>query len=317
LAPDDGDRGSAGAGVLSGGAPRLVDALFTQQLDAWPRLRQGVLGLEASETRPVRVGGFEVLVRHIPHRVASTTAAVDPASVEKRPCFLCPENLDPEEEGIPFGSDFTIYCNPFPIVARHLTIVHREHRPQRIAGRLDALLDLAAALPGFFVAYNGAECGASAPDHMHFQAGSRDVFPVERDAAGRSGPSIAGYARKVLLFRGRDRARLAGELSRALEVLSSVTGREPEPWLNIAAFHEEGAGWAVFLFPRGKHRPAAFATGELTVSPAAIDLCGILVVPLAKDFARISGEDVASVFREVTLPDGPFFDVLARLGSAP
>ena len=83
-------------------------------------------------------------------------------------------------------SDFTIYCNPYPIVDRHVTIVHREHTPQQIAGQLGALLDLAKALPGYFVIYNGPECGASAPDHLHFQAGLRTLFPIEVDPKTRS-----------------------------------------------------------------------------------------------------------------------------------
>src|SRR6516162_8202621 len=156
-----------------------IDQLFQEQVQSWPRLARGVEGLEQAQTRPVRIDWFDVFVRHIPHRVASTTAAVDPESVAKRPCFLCTGNLDPEERGIAFNSNYTIYCNPFPIVDHHLTIVHRDHGIQRIAGEVGAMLDLAAALTGYFVIYNGPECGASAPDHMHFQAGSRDLFPIE------------------------------------------------------------------------------------------------------------------------------------------
>lgn len=263
--------------------------------------------------------GREVLARHIPHRAASTTAAVDPESIRKRPCFLCAENLDPEEQGLPFGADYTIYCNPFPIVERHLTIVHREHRPQRIEGRIDAMLDLAESLPGSFVIYNGPECGASAPDHMHFQAGSRRGLPIVRDLAARNGNGIAAYApgdaRNALVVRGTGRAAVAAALSRAVELLASVTDRQPEPWCNVAAYHEP-AGFTAILFPRGKHRPAAFHTGELTVSPAAIDLCGIFVVPRADDFERISGADVEAVFREVTLPDAEFSRLVTALERA-
>ena len=91
-------------------------------------------GLAREPDAPERVFGREVLVRHIPHRIKSTTAAVDAVSVAQRKCFLCPANLDPEERGVPFDSEFTLYCNPFPILNRHLTIVHSDHRPQRIAG---------------------------------------------------------------------------------------------------------------------------------------------------------------------------------------
>jgi hypothetical protein len=265
-----------------------------------------VIGLADAQTRPVRASGLEVLVRHIPHRVTSTTAPVDRESIRKRPCFLCAENLDPDEKGLPFGDDFTIYCNPFPIVDRHVTVVHREHRPQRIEGAVGAMLGLAAALPGFLVVYNGPECGASAPDHMHLQAGSRSALPIVRDAAGIAGPAIEVYGGRALLLRGKDRSLLVDETGRALELLSSVTGRAPEPWCNVAVFFDLGAGWTVLLFPRGKHRPDAFHSGELTVSPAAIDMCGIVVVPLARDFERITGEDVAAVFREVCLPEDQF-----------
>ncbi len=290
-----------------------IDRLFQQQIGVWPLLVAGMEGLARSKTRPVRIDWFDVHIRHIPHRVGSTTAAVDRASIERRPCFLCAENMPREQEGIEFNPAFTIYCNPYPIVGRHLTIVHREHRLQRIAGQLGALLDVAKALPGYFVIYNGPECGASAPDHLHFQAGSRELFPIEADTRDISGPVIPDYARNVFLFRGADRVQLLDQMESTIRLLSSITGKADEPLVNIAAFHEAKAGWSVYLFPRSKHRPQVFYTGELTVSPASIDLCGIFVVPLDKDFSRISGQDLAAIFREVTLPDNQFDEVAAGL----
>src|SRR6267378_4266112 len=227
---------------------REIEDLFQQQIQSWPLLAKGIEGLAHAKTRPVRIDWFDVFIRHIPHRVKSTTAAVDRASILKRPCFLCPQNQDPEEKGIAFG-DFILYCNPFPIVNRHLSIVHREHGAQRIAGQFGNMLDLAKALSDSFIIYNGPECGASAP----------------------------------------------------------------EPMINIAVFHDRKAGWTVYLFPRGKHRPQVFHTGELTVSPASIDLCGIFVVPFEKDFERSSGENIAAILREVTLPDDQFNQVAAEL----
>ena len=170
LAPDYRDPGSNAAMIHE------VEDLFKRQLRAWPQLSTGVEGLARATTRSVRTDWFDIYIRHIPHRMASTTAGVDRESVAKRPCFLCPANLPSEEEGLPFDENFTIYCNPFPIVDRHLTIAHREHGSQRIADQFGNMLDLAAALPGYFIVYNGPECGASAPDHMHFQAGSRYCF---------------------------------------------------------------------------------------------------------------------------------------------
>jgi hypothetical protein len=289
-----------------------VEALFERQARAWPQLAKGIEGLASAKTRQVRIDWFDVFVRYIPHRVASTTAPVDRESVTKRPCFLCAQNLPPEEEGVQCGEDFTIYCNPFPIVERHLTIAHKEHGSQRIANQFGNMLDFSAALPGYFVVYNGPECGASAPDHMHFQAGSRSLFPIEHDTAGRSGVTVPNYRRNVFLFRGRERSALIDRMDRAIGLLANATGKRPEPLVNIAVFHERNE-WVAYLFPRGKHRPEVFYTGELTVSPASIDLCGIFVVPIAHDFEKITGDAIAAIFREVTLPDDLFQEVAGKL----
>jgi hypothetical protein len=289
-----------------------VEELFERQARGWPQLAKGIEGLARATTRPVRIDWFDVFVRHIPHRVASTTASVDRESVAKRPCFLCKENLPPEEEGLSFNEDFTIYCNPFPIVEQHLTIAHRKHSLQRIENQFGNMLDIAAALPGYFVIYNGPECGASAPDHMHFQAGSRKLFPIEKETAAVNGIVVPNYARNVFRFRGRDRSALIDRMDRAIELLARTTGKRAEPLVNIAAFREQ-AEWIAYLFPRGKHRPQVFYTGELTVSPASIDLCGIFVVPLARDFEKITGDSIAAIFREVTLPDDLFHEVAAKL----
>jgi uncharacterized protein DUF4922 len=289
-----------------------IEDLFKNQMQSWPRLARGVEGLAHAQTRAVRIDWFDVFIRHIPHRAGSTTAAVDPESISKRPCFLCPKNLDPEQQGIPFGLDYVIYFNPFPIVDRHLSIVHREHRHQRIAGEIGNLLDLAVALPGYFMIYNGPQCGASAPDHMHFQAGLRNLFPIEKDTARVAGITVPNYARNVFVFKDTDRVRLIERMGRAIELLSEITGKRPEPMINIAAFHQRPE-WTVYLFPRGKHRPNVYHTGELTVSPGTIDLCGIFVAPFEKDFTRITGDDIAAIYREVTLPDVMFKEVAQEL----
>jgi hypothetical protein len=291
-----------------------IEELFKRQARAWPQLAAGIEGLACAQTRQVRIDWFDVFVRHISHRVKSTTAPVDPESVAKRPCFLCKQNLPPEEEGVKFDEDFTLYCNPFPILDRHLTITHREHILQRIANRFGRMLDLAVALPGYFVIYNGPECGASAPDHLHFQAASHELFPIGKDTAGLTGVTVPNYLRNVFLFRSRDRSALIDRMDRAIDLLAQATGKQPEPLVNIAVFHERGE-WVAYLFPRGKHRPEVFHTGELTVSPASIDLCGIFVVPIARDFETITGDAIAAIFREVTLPDCLFQEVARSLES--
>jgi len=294
---------------------RDVEELFQRQVRAWPQLATGAESLARARTRPAFIDGFRILIRHIPHRIASTTAATDRESISRRPCFLCAEHLPAEEEGLPFGSDFTIYCNPFPIVDRHLTIAHRTHTPQRIGSRFGHMLDLAAALPGYFIIYNGPECGASAPDHMHFQAGSRTLLPVEMDTAGLPGPGVPNDPRRMLLFREHDRSRLIDRVEAAIDLIARTIGRRNEPMVNLAAFHAADE-WTTYLFPRLKHRPDVFHTGELTVSPAAIDFCGIFVVPRERDFEKITGADIAAIFREITLPDDQLNELVTRLESA-
>jgi hypothetical protein len=123
---------------------------------------------------------------------------------------------------------------------------------------------------------------------------------------------VRNYARNVFVLRDSDRSRLIEKMDRAIELLSGATSKQPEPLINIAAFHRE-MQWTVYIFPRAKHRPSVYHTGELTVSPASIDLCGIFVAPFEKDFSRISAEDVAAIFQEVTLSGPMFEEVAAKL----
>jgi hypothetical protein len=147
---------------------------------------------------------------------------------------------------------------------------------------------------------------------MHFQAGSRGLFPIGKDTARLAGMTVPNYGRNVFLFRGQERSALIHRMDRAIDLLAATTRKRAEPMVNIAVFHEKGE-WVAYLFPRVKHRPDVFHTGELTVSPASIDLCGIFVVPLAHDFERITGDAIAAIFREVTLPDCQFKEVAGKL----
>ena len=263
-----------------------IEELFEQQLKSWPLLARGTDALKRAQARIVNVNGYEVIVRHLPHRIVSTTAAVDRDSVAKRPCFLCAANLPPEEKGLEFNSELTIFCNPFPILDRHLTIVNREHRPQRIAGEMDNMIALAQALPGYMVIYNGPQCGASAPDHLHFQACLISGVPIVQDVLKARDGVIPNYARRALVFRDMNRLK------------EQVGDREPEPMLNLTLF-QSSDGLTAVLFPRKKHRPEFFYSGEFTVSPATIDLCGVFVTPRAEDFERILGDDIRRIYEEV------------------
>jgi hypothetical protein len=257
-----------------------------------------------------------VELRHIPHRIRSTTAAVDAAAIAKRPCFLCAANLPTEQRGVALNAEFSAYCNPFPIMEGHLTLIHDDHIPQAVAGRTGALLDFTASLTDWLAVYNGPECGASAPDHLHFQAvprriGAGPVFSIERDIDAHGGRSISDEVRRVFVARDRDRSRLIDRLDALIAILAALSGKKPEPMLNIAAFADAGDGWTVCVFPRSRHRPRVFETGELTVSPASVDLAGVFVVPDPADYEKMTGGDVAAILDEVTLPKD-LFDAALR-----
>jgi len=147
-----------------------VAALIDQQADTWPLLADGLAAFLDIETKRVPLDAAEIVVQYNPRRIRSTGAQVDRASVEQRRCFLCAANLPPEEKGIAYGEHLVILCNPFPVLDRHLSIVHRKHIPQQIEQNVETLLSLARDLgPSYFVLYNGPECGASAPDPAAYQ----------------------------------------------------------------------------------------------------------------------------------------------------
>jgi hypothetical protein len=303
------------------GLPTRVAALLAQQHATWPMLRAGTAALAAAQYRSLQVNGSEVIAQYNPQRLVSTAAPVDATSIRARRCFLCAEHLPLEERGLAWGEDFVILCNPFPVLPNHLVIAARSHRPQAIAGSYGTLLDLAAALgEAYWVLYNGPACGASAPDHLHLQAGTRALLPILHEVehwphqqvvqhADQEVFTLTGYRLQVLIARGRKRSTLLAWLQHAVAGLATVTrASDPEPLLNLLVTCE-ATGWTVYIFPRARHRPACyFAEGEakLTVSPAALDLAGVLVVPDTDHFTRIRAQDIARIYAEVTL-DAPRF----------
>ena len=157
-------------------------ALLEQQKENWPLLRQGYDDRTKVQTRTIELENFSVRVQFNPARITSSAASVDEESIRNRPCFLCAENLPLGQRGILYGSSFLVLCNPFPIFREHYTICHTTHTGQRIEPSFGAMLDLSrAAQSRYLLLYNGPRSGASAPDHLHFQAGEKGFLPIEED----------------------------------------------------------------------------------------------------------------------------------------
>lgn len=308
----------------------LMKALIEEQKASWPGLREAVAGLAAVEYRKLSVNGSEVVAQFNPMRAVSTTARVDASAINSRPCFLCAENLPPEERGLEYGDDLVVLCNPFPILPRHLVISSRQHISQSISGEghVGVLLDLARDLgEEYFTIYNGPACGASAPDHLHFQACERRWLPVfadverwERQALIKNSRievfTLKDYRVNALIARSVVREELVEWFGRTERSLAEVTASSAEPMLNMVAT-VDGDRWTAIVYPRGKHRPSCFyaeAESKLTVSPGALDLSGVLVVPRADHFAKITEEDVRKIYSEVTLDDERFDQLIAGIG---
>jgi len=296
-----------------------VHALFEQQRGTWEMFRDGEAALAGMKTRSYTLDGARVVVQANPGRRISTAARVDPASVASRPCFLCPANLPPLERGIAFG-DYILLPNPYPIQKHHMTIAHKNHEPQGIENRLGDLFSLAEALgPDMFVIYNGPRCGASAPDHMHFQACDCAGVPIfeqipadEKNCGRVAALSIGG--RNLLAGSFRRAGDAAYRIRSMITALKDIAAGDGEPMVNIIARYR-GGGWIVCVFPRAKHRSACYYAPpeqRILISPAAMEMAGIVVVADPDHFDRVDENALASMFREVTLGG----DAFSRLAEA-
>lgn len=294
-----------------------VRDLFEDQLENWELARTNYGNLDKVRVREIEFPGFRIFVQFNPHRITSSSAKVDTRSIQERPCFLCERNRPPEQKGIDFQGGYKILINPFPIFNRHLTIVSDDHTDQRILGNMESMLDLASALPDYVLFYNGPQCGASAPDHLHFQAGNKGFMPVEDDfrnkklvrmADSKHGTALwlwQDYGRSLFTLVGDSKATLISAFERFYARFAELQKDKPEPMLNILASYETGE-WRIHLFPRSFHRPECyFAEGaeKILLSPASVDMGGVLITPREEDFLKIRASDICAIFNQVCLDE--------------
>ena len=293
-----------------------MNAFFESQLAEWEFARRNFEALRRIETKTFDLDGFLIRVQFNPARIVSSAAKVDAASVVARKCFLCSENQPPEQRGLPWGDGYRVLVNPYPIFARHFTIPAAEHVPQSIADRYGDMLALARCFDREVVFYNGPRCGASAPDHAHFQAVGKGAMPLEAEvgrfatekvleASGAAAYAIRDYLRGGFVIRSADASAAAacfGKLYEALEVLPA----DAEPMMNVTSC----------VFPRTKHRPACFygeGATDLLVSPASVDLAGVMIVPRKDDFVKITAENIRAIFNEVCIDDSALQRIVGKL----
>ena len=301
---------------ISGALARLYLRLMAEQKRTWPDLRRAQAALRTTVDREIRCSGFLVRVQHNPGRIGSTLARVKEGATDGRPCFLCPPNLPSEQRGILYCGSWMILPNPMPVIPFHSTVAHVRHQPQGISGNMGAFLGMVSDFgDGWAVLYNGPKCGASAPDHLHFQVIPAGLLPVEaevwspgrlalfRTEGGNELFRAAGLGRQAVVLVGDDPEGTAETFQDFLSALQEALSLPDEPMINIVGYRKEGR-LVLVVFPRRKHRPDAFfraGRDRILLSPAVVEMAGVLVTPSETDFRGLDAHKVEALFEEVSL----------------
>lgn len=294
-----------------------IQYFFEKQLKTWDFARNNYNALKFLKLKAFLVNSCEFYVQFNPARIASTTAKVDEKSIEERICFLCDENLPKEQIKMPFKEKYSIMVNPFPIFPRHFTISENSHTPQTIISRFGDMLDLAEYMSDYVIFYNGPKCGASAPDHAHFQAGNKGFLPLEKSWEKHTTEkiskelSVINYVFPAFLIETDNKAEVVSLFDKIYHSLTINKG-EIEPMMNILAWRNNKK-WVAVIIPRTKHRPDCyFAEGEenMLISPASVDLGGFFIAPVEKDFEKINEKNIEAILQEVCFDKNNFQKII-------
>lgn len=296
----------------------LAKNLLLKQKENWEQCNNGYDSLNSVQDKIFSFDSFTIKVQFNPGRIVSTAAKVDTKSISERRCFLCRENLPQQQNSIEYIDNFLILCNPFPIFPEHFTLPSIEHTQQNIKNSFSVFLDFTKDLSKYYsVFYNGPKCGASAPDHLHFQAGSKYFMTIEKEfesvkaahgkkifeASDVEVNSIDDGLRKFISIEGTSRKTLENVFEKFFNCYSIFNYSEPEPMLNIIGFYENET-WRIIIFLRAKHRPSHFfAEGDkqIILSPASVDVGGVCITPLEKDFEKITQDHLREIFWKIFL----------------
>ena len=293
---------------------KAIEKLISRQMRDWDLAAANYAALASASTRSLQLGESTITLQFNPERRRSSAAALDKKSLAKRKCFLCTENQPAKQKAVLWGDHFKIQVNPYPIFKRHLTIADLHHEPQRLAGRVGDMLLLAKALPDFVIFYNGPKCGASAPDHAHFQAGAKGEMPLPDEMNHATTHLLADGDEGFIGFvdsLGRSLFTIETSTQRAAERyalrlldLLPVPDGDYEPMVNaLCWWNRTNRLWHLVIFPRRKHRPDCYGEGEgrLLLSPGAVDMGGLWAVPERKDFDALTPETIRALYNELCM----------------
>ena len=315
--------------MLQGKADIMEDSsisrFFNRQLEKWDDARHRFRDLKHVETKKL---SEEVRLQFNPARIVSTGAKIDKKTLGERPCFLCDKNRPKEQMSQQIDERFHLLVNPFPILPVHFTIPARKHQPQAIYknyGEMHRFLSLHSEL---IVFYNGPKCGASAPDHLHFQAGTSGILPLQANwqRLSRNLTDIISLNDEEKIAVVRDfivpafviisKSEESDEtLFHRLYKSMPMRGDETEPMMNIIAWRK-GDEYISVVIPREKHRPEAyFAEGDaqVMVSPGALDMSGLIITPREEDFHKLTEESATTILQECGISTEKMNGIVTKL----
>lgn len=283
----------------------MIDALAEwrdNQLESWESAKANYDALAQCERREFAIGPLKGAFQYNPHRKVSTGAKIDSASISKRPCFLCECNRPSEQIAEEIIEGWVFLVNPFPIFPLHFTLASKTHKPQESIPL--EMASLAEKLPGMVVFYNGAKAGASAPDHLHCQAVMKSELPLMVYLEEGGDPAALPFKVRYSVIT----PDMQGMID--LNTLVAVTGTDTEGnsdrelvnaycWIGIDGLLR------MCVIPRKAHRPACYtsaAEGEgRMISPGAIDMAGIVILPRLQDFEGMTSEEMAEIYNQTAL----------------
>ncbi len=309
----------------------LISSFVINQLQDWDLCKKNYSALESVERRELPVGDFPSALQFNPGRVKSTSAKVDSKSIENRPCFLCVENRPKQQLSETLDADFEILLNPYPIFPLHFTVVSTSHIAQSHWPL--QMIPFVEKLRGVCAFYNGAKAGASAPDHLHFQGVADCELPIvelverchDSDSDGMMkstdfgldlpfgfwswviSPGLEGMQgiAEAMRCKGYDRSKVSGSPESSPFVRDAAT----KDLINVFVWIDGKGKLRIVVIPRSAHRPECYyadGPAQHTVSPGAVDMAGLIILPDEKDFETISSADLKQIYSETALSPNEF-----------
>lgn len=303
-----------------------LNSLIDTWAEEWPLLKENRACFRRARKETIAKSAEGTIFTKIllQYRKASLTADLGAIEKGERACFLCDSARPKEQKHLKF-KDYKILANPYPASELHFTVVNDAHIPQSLKGRVGDMLELADRYRDMCVFYNGPKCGASAPDHQHFQMIlSDDVMNImsqsgtadARTLDGMEGNTNIGSTCSAIRRNGCDvqvnetglfgfitvKGAAPEKISETVDEIMSRLDTDhdgSEPMVNVLAYYNNGL--TVVIIPRRAHRPACYGSEEnkMLVSPASIEMAGTFILSREADFSRLGADEIKEIYAQV------------------